>query len=216
MTAIRLDSVIGQLRTLAAPGECAHLGDAELVGRFVGRLDENAFETLLRRHGPMVLRVARRSLSCPSESEDVLQATFLLLARKAATIRKPASLASWLHGVAHRLALKTRTQRARRKVREEAAGKARLADYPAESALQDLEGALDEVLAELPDKYGTPLVCCYLEGRTQAEVAQLLGAPLGTVRSWLARGRDMLRKRLVRRGLRFSVAGLGSTLLASA
>src|SRR5437868_1411654 len=94
MTANRLNSVVGQLRTLAAPGECAHLGDAELLGRFVARLDENAFETLLRRHGPMVLRVARRSLGCTSDTDDVLQATFLLLARKAAIIRKPASLAS--------------------------------------------------------------------------------------------------------------------------
>src|SRR5439155_428910 len=71
-------------------------------------------------------------------------------------------------------------------------------------------------LAGLPEKYRTPLVCCYLEGRTQEEVAQHLGAPLGTVRSWLARGREMLRKRLVRRGLRFSAAGLASTLVASA
>jgi RNA polymerase sigma factor (sigma-70 family) len=216
MTALRWNSVLGRLRSLAAPVDNAANPDAELLSRFVSRLDETAFAALLRRHGPMVLRVARRTVKNQADAEDVFQATFMLLARKAASIRKPASLASWLHGVAHRLALKTRSHEARRKAREEHVAKLRPAPSRADSAWRQCEGVLDEALAQLPDKYRTPLVCCYLEGRTQEEVAQLLGVPLGTVRSWLARGRDLLRRRLLRRGLSCSVAGLASTLVASA
>jgi DNA-directed RNA polymerase specialized sigma24 family protein len=118
MSALRWNSVLGQLRTLAGPPDYAADADKILLGRFISRLDEAAFETLLRRHGPMVLRVARRVVKGQVDAEDVFQATFLLLARKAATIRNPASLASWLHGVAHRLAMKARGQEARRKTRE--------------------------------------------------------------------------------------------------
>lgn len=205
------DIVLKQVRSLAARKQ-AQGEDAELLGRFVAECDEAAFEVLLGRHGPMVLRVARRVLRCPADAEDVLQATFLLLARKAGSIRKRTSLASWLHGVAHRLALHARSERARRKDKESRAA----APQPAQSAWNDLDGMLDEVLGQLPEKYRTPLVYCYLEGRTQEEVANLLGVPLGTVRCWLTRGRELLRQRLVRRGVSLSVAGLNVALLANA
>ena len=110
MISLRWNAVLGRLRSLAAPADNVANPDTELLSRFVSRLDETAFAALLRRHGPMVLRVARRTVKCQADAEDVFQATFLLLARKAATIRKPASLASWLHGVAHRLAQKARGQ----------------------------------------------------------------------------------------------------------
>ncbi len=203
--------VLKQVHSLAGARDQAQAEDAELLGQFLAIGDEEAFETLLRRHGPMVLRVARRVLRSEADAEDAFQATFLLLARKARSIRRRSSVASWLHGVAHRLALHARADRARRRERE-----GRVPGATSASAWQELDGVLDEVLAGLPEKYRTPLVHCYLEGRTQEEVAQLLGAPLGTVRSWIARGRELLRKRLVRRGVTLSAAGVGTALLANA
>jgi RNA polymerase sigma factor (sigma-70 family) len=214
MTARRWHPVLDQIRSLAARPDTP-VSDAELVSRFVARHDETTFEALLRRHGPMVLRVARRVLKNQSDAEDVFQATFLLLARRAGAIRKRESVASWLHGVAHRLALSARGKRARRQECERHAA-ARSVESPPELAWSDLEETLHEVLVQLPAKYRTPLVCCYLEGWTQEEVARQLGKPLGTVRSWVARGRELLRKRLLRRGVSLSVEGAGAALLASA
>jgi RNA polymerase sigma factor (sigma-70 family) len=209
------DPILVQIRSLAArPGTPAH--DAELLSQFVSRQDEAAFESLLRRHGAMVFRVAQRVLECEADAEDVFQATFLLLARRASAIRKREAVASWLHGVAHRLALSVRSKRARRSEKERRAAEARPTETPAESSWGELERALDEAIARLPARYRTPLVCCYLEGRTQEEVARDLGVPLGTVRSWVARGRDLLRKQLLRRGISLSVGGAGAALLASA
>src|SRR5581483_4219517 len=205
------DLVLQQVRSLAVLREHRQVEDADLLSRFVLHYDEAAFEVLLRRHGPMVLRVARRVLRSEPDAEDVFQATFLLLARKAGSIRKRASVASWLHGTAHRLALHARSERTRRQAKEQQA-----AELRPEPAWSELDGVLDDVLAQLPEKYRTPLVYCYLEGRTQEEVAQLLGAPLGTVRRWLARGREMLRVRLVRRGVSLTAAGVSTALLATA
>ena len=115
MTKTPLHAVLRRACALAARRPQREAGDAELLGRFVARSDEAAFEALLRRHGPMVLRVARRALRSEADAEDVFQATFLLLARKAASIRKRESLASWLHGVARRLALRASADRARRR-----------------------------------------------------------------------------------------------------
>ncbi len=207
------NSVLEHIRCLAAQGDSSSC-DADLLHQFLARHEEAAFETLLRRHGPMVLRVARRIAGNDADAEDVFQATFLLLARRAAAIRKRESVASWLHGVAHRLALSARSKRIRRQQREREA--ARTLESPPESAWSELEETLHEALSQLPAKYRTPLVYCYLEGRTQEEVARQLGKPLGTVRSWLARGREMLRKRLVRRGISLTAEGASAALLASA
>jgi RNA polymerase sigma factor (sigma-70 family) len=209
------EPVLEQIRSLAGRPD-APRGDGELLSQFVARADEAAFEALLRRHGPMVLRVARRVLGGEADAEDVFQATFLLLARRAGAIRKRESVASWLHGVAHRLALSVRGKNARRRERERRAAEARPTETPAEEPWVELERTLHDAIARLPAKYRTPLVCCYLEGRTQEEVARDLGAPLGTVRSWVARGRELLRKQLLRRGISLSAGGAGAALLASA
>lgn len=210
------EPVLEHIRALAAARPDVPACDAELLSRFVGRRDEAAFESLLRRHGPMVLRVARRVLGNDTDAEDVFQATFLLLARRASTIRKRESVANWLHGVAHRLAASMRSKRRKRQATEKRAAETRLMETPASAAWSDLEVTLHEVLAQLPAKYRTPLVYCYLEGWTQEEVARDLGVPLGTLRSWVARGRELLRKRLIRRGITFSTVGASSALLASA
>lgn len=211
----RWQPVLDHIRSLAArPDPSA--SDAELLRRFLTQREEDAFAALVHRHGTMVLRVARRVLGNDADAEDVFQATFLLLSRRAAAIRKREAVAGWLHGVAHRLALSARTKRMRRQEREWQAAETRPTETPTTAAWSELEETLHEALAQLPEKYRTPLVCCYLEGRTQEEAARQLGTPLGTVRSWLARGREMLRKRLLRRGISLSVEGAITALLASA
>jgi RNA polymerase sigma factor (sigma-70 family) len=201
--------------TLVARENRARVSDAELLERFITRRDEAAFTTLLHRHGPMVLGVCRRILRNEADAEDVFQGTFLLLTVRAERIQKPSSLASWLHGVAHRLATRTRAQARRRVQEEHRAAAERVTDSPVASAWQDLEEVLDDALASLPPRYRVPLVLCYLEGKTQEEVARLLGRPLGTVRSWLLRGRVLLRARLAHRGVRLSGGAVAAALLAN-
>jgi RNA polymerase sigma factor (sigma-70 family) len=191
--------------------------DGELLERFVGRRDGAAFEELVRRHGPMVLRVCRRVLPRLADAEDAFQATFIVLARKAGSIVKRASLASWLHGVAHRVALQAREREQRHQDTRAPELTETVADgcqrEPAtEVAWRDLRPVLDEEVGRLPEKYRAPLVLCYLEGRTTDETAAQLGWPRGTVASYLSRARDLLRERLARRGLTLSGATLAALL----
>jgi RNA polymerase sigma factor (sigma-70 family) len=209
MSQTQLTSVLQHLR--GPTGGTA--SDRELLDRFCECRDEAAFTQLLHRHGPMVLGVGRRLLQ-PADAEDVFQATFLLLARKAATIRQRDSVGSWLHGVAHHLALKARAGEARRKAHERRAGQRPEPASTAESAWRELQEILDEVLQDLPEHHRAVLVLCYLEGQTQEEAARQLGCPLGTVRSRLARGRQALHDALTRRGLALSMAALLTALLA--
>jgi RNA polymerase sigma factor (sigma-70 family) len=211
---IRLDPIIRQVRAFAEPH--TSLSDAELLDRFIRIQDEAAFSTLLHRHGPLVLAVARRILPSSEDAEDLFQATFLLLARRAKTIRRQESLACWLHGVARRLAVRARVQARRRATEEQRAGHDRARTPLPRASWHQLEAVLDEALAGLPARYRVPLVECYLRGKTQEEVARDLGRTVGTVRSWVARGRALLRTRLVRRGVSLSAAGLGTVLLANA
>jgi RNA polymerase sigma factor (sigma-70 family) len=193
---------------------CSTASDAELLERFRARRDEAAFTQLLRRHGPMVIGVGRRLLRQEADAEDVFQATFLLLARKASTIRKPESVGSWLHGVARHLALKAQSRAARRKAHERRAAAMRDTTATAREAWQELREALDQALQGLPEHHRSVLLLCYLEGRTQEKAARQLGCPLGTVRSRLARARQLLQARLTRRGLVLSAAALVTALSA--
>jgi RNA polymerase sigma factor (sigma-70 family) len=175
-----------------------------LLQHFLSQRDESAFAALVERHGPMVLGICRSVLRDAHDAEDVCQATFLVLARKASSIRRPASLASFLHGVAYRLALKARSA-ARR-------APGRPPDRPApgpmdELTWRELRQALHDELQALPERYRLPLVLCYLEGKTMADAGRLLRCPTGTVKGRLARARDLLRQRLRRRGL-LCAAGL--------
>src|SRR5262249_28100056 len=154
--------------------------------------EEAAFAALLRRHGPLVWSVSRRVLHREQDAEDVFQATFLLLARKASSIRKRESVSSWLHGVAHRLALKAKAQAACRKTHEKRAADMRDTGPNLGEAWQELQAALDAALQDLPEKYRSALVLCYLEGKTHVEAAQVLGCPLATIRTRVARGRRLL------------------------
>jgi RNA polymerase sigma factor (sigma-70 family) len=179
-------------------------GDQQLLDRFVAARDEAAFAALVRRHGPMVSGVCRRLLLDAHEAEDAFQATFLVLVYKARSIGRPESLGPWLHGVAFRSAAQVRhAARLRARVREATAMS--YSDSTVEVAWRDLREVLDEELGRLAPKYRAPLILVYLEGKSTQETAELLGCPKGTVLSRLARGRDRLRDRLIRRGLALSV-----------
>lgn len=200
-------SVIGQLRGLVL-GAAAELSDAQLLERFLAGRDEAAFAALVRRHGALVLAVCRRVLGQAQDAEDAFQSTFLVLARKAASIRPRDRLAAWLHGVAYRAALKLRLMNARRRARErKVAALSRSQEMPTELA-HDLFRVLDEELARLPATYRLPVILCDLEGKTHQEAARQLGWPAGTVSVRLARARRKLAQQLTRRGITLSAAAL--------
>ncbi len=197
----------------ARPAEPA--ADADLLDRFVRRKDEAAFTTLLERHGPMVLGVCRRLLPDPHEADDAFQATFLILLQKARSLRDPASLGNWLYGVAYRVARRARIVAARWRASERQVPE--MAADPSPDALwHELRPLLDEEIARLPRKYQAPVVLCYLEGKTYAEAARLLGWAEGTVSGRLARARDRLRNRLASRDLALSGALLPALIAPKA
>jgi RNA polymerase sigma factor (sigma-70 family) len=207
-----LGPVLRRLRALAGRAAPEDRTDGQLLECFVGRRDEAAFTALVRRHGPMVLGVCRRVLHNAHDAEDAFQATFLVLVRQAASIRKLDSLGSWLHGVAFRTALRARSDAARRRVRERGAPMA--AEEPSDVlAWRELRAVLDEEVNRLPEQYRAPFVLCHLEGHTNAQAARRLGFPLGSLSKRLARARHLLRLRLSRRGVTLA-PGLLLTLLA--
>jgi RNA polymerase sigma factor (sigma-70 family) len=212
MTNGRIGTVLRHVRRLAAARHAESTPDRGLLERFVADHDEAAFEALVRRHGPMVLGVCRRVLRHPEDTEDAFQAAFLVLARRAAAVRKADSLGSWLHGVAYRVAANLRRDLARRRARESVVADPPDSAAAAEVSWLDVRVALDEELARLPERFRAPLVLCYLEGKTCDEAARELGWSVGTLRGRLERGRDLLRSRLTRRGLALSAALLGAAL----
>jgi RNA polymerase sigma factor (sigma-70 family) len=173
--------------------------DHELLELYRARRDEAAFAALVARHGPLVLGVCGRLLRHSEDAEDAFQATFLVLARKAADLRAGAPLGNWLYGVASRLARHARRARGRRQTHERLSlPRPRPADVPAEA---EALGALDEELTRLPEPLRAPLLLCYLGGRTQRQAAAQLGWSVATLRRRLEQGRERLRLRLARRGV---------------
>ncbi len=188
--------------------------DAELLQLFISQRDDDAFETLVRRHGPMVLDVCRRILHNEADVEDCFQATFLVLVRKASSLRRRGLVSNWLYGVARNVALKARAMRnlRHRKEKEAAAEKVcKAADH--DWHLQEL---LDQELQALPDKYRAAIVLCDLGGMTVPAAAKQVGCPEGTLSARLVRGRAMLAKRLSRHGLAVSGGVLATALCQNA
>jgi RNA polymerase sigma factor (sigma-70 family) len=183
-----------------------------LVAQFVRRRDEAAFAALLDRHGPMVLGVCRRVLRDPQDADDAFQATFLVFVRKAAALRRPGALGNWLYGVAYRIALQARAGAARWRALERHVEDMPAAEPVDEHIWAELRPLLDEEINRLPEKYRAPVVLCYLEGKTYAEAARVLGWAAGTVSGRLARAREKLRARLAVRGVTLSAAALAMTL----
>jgi RNA polymerase sigma factor (sigma-70 family) len=194
-----VNSTLGQLRKLLAAQPSSQQSDAALLQRFVALREEAAFATLVERHGPMVLSVCRAVLRHAQDAEDVCQATFLILARKAGSIRKPASLAPWLHGVAYRPAFRAKAER-QRSFDPQAAARSQPSPMD-ELTGRELQQILHEELNRLPESYRLPLILCYLEGQTQDEAARQLGWSAATLKGRVDRGRNLLRRRLTRRGV---------------
>jgi RNA polymerase sigma factor (sigma-70 family) len=189
-------AILHHLRRAALGGAT----DEELLARYVATRDEEAFEAIVRRHGPMVLGVCRRLLRDLHDAHDAFQATFLVLVKKAGSVSPAAMLPNWLHGVARQTAARARCAAARRGLRErQVVVLPELETEPA--APDDLGPLLDEELARLPANNRAAVVSVHLEGRTHEEAARRLGWPVGTLASRLSRGRQMLARRLGRRGL---------------
>lgn len=203
--------VFRQLRRAALLSDGAGLNDAQLLECFLTDGDDAAFAALVRRHGPMVFGVCRRLLPTWQDAEDAFQATFLVLARKAGTIQPRGKVGNWLYGVAYRTALEAKSVLAKRRAKEKPLIEVAQPETEDES-WQELQPLLDRELNRLPDKYRMAIICCDLQGKTRKEAARQLGWPEGTVATRLSRGRDLLRARLIRCGLTFSVGTLASLL----
>ena len=212
-----LTSVVQHLRraTLPHDGERTR-ADGELLGAFVAEQDALAFESLVRRHGPMVLGICRRILRHESDAEDAFQATFVVLVRKAASIMPRETVSKWLYGVAYRTSLGARRARSRRQAKEKQVVETPHPQIEFAEPWDDLRPLLDHELNRLPDKFRWPLILCDLEGRTRTSVARQLKLPGGTLSNRLASARRILAKRLTQRGLTLSAAGLATVLSENA
>jgi RNA polymerase sigma factor (sigma-70 family) len=202
----KLAKVVEHTRRTVRRQDVMELTDGQLVACFVGRCDEAAFEALVRRHGPMVLDVCRRVAGNLHDAEDAFQATFLVLARKAAVVMPSEAVGNWLYGVAYRTALKARAVAARRRARERPVQDVAQPDAEPPEYRRELQRLLDGELRRLPEKYRLPIVLCDLEGRPRRAVARQLGLPDGTLSNRLASGRHLLARRLARHGF-FVAAG---------
>ncbi|APW63448.1 sigma-70 family RNA polymerase sigma factor [Paludisphaera borealis] len=190
------------LTTLFQVGTAAGLTDRELIARISRASADDAealLEVLVTRHGPMVLRVCRNVLNDPHDAEDAFQATFLVLVKQFRTIRKLDSIGSWLYGVAARVSARARVEAAKRRKRERE--HVQLAVVPALDDEASRGLAIQEEVLRLPDRYRSVVVLCYWESLTHEQAAARLACPIGTVRSRVARARELLRRRLVHRGV---------------
>ncbi len=221
MVQARTTSVVRQLGTLFEGGSAAGLSDRQLIERFVSGGDspaaEAAFAALVARHGPMVLGVCQQLLGDRHEAEDAFQAVFLVLARRARSVRDPDLLSHWLYGVALRTARKARSRlsRLRRGEEDRAVNRPEACSaVAADQALIERERAeaLHAEIDRLPASSRLPVVLCYLEGLSLAEAAGRLRCPAGTVHSRLARAREKLRRGLIRRGVAISTTALTAAL----
>jgi RNA polymerase sigma factor (sigma-70 family) len=199
-----------RLRALFAAGTATGLTDGELLERYAARRSESAeaaaaaemaFAALVDRHGPMVWGVCRRVLGDAHEAEDAFQATFLVLVRKVRSVRVDGSLGRWLYGVAHRVALRARSEAERRRSGIDRVPTRSSHDPVGDVELRDLRDAVSEELDRLPAKYRCPVELCHLQGMTYDQAARELNWPVATVKSRLTKGRLRLRQGLARRGL---------------
>jgi len=194
------------LRTLTARQAIGSFSDQQLLDRFRLERSEASFAVLVQRHGPMVLSVCRRVLHNVQDVEDAFQATFLVLAKKAATLRQPPLLSGWLHGVAYHVALRLKAKTQRRTAHEHRVDPPHPSDALDDITWRELRSVLDEELQRLPEKYRAPLVLCYLEAQTQDEAARRLGWSKNTFGRRINQARQMLARRLTRRGLTLPAA----------
>jgi RNA polymerase sigma factor (sigma-70 family) len=206
MSSVFPQTIVRQLEKLVKRSGEPERTDRQLLEGFVARRDEAAFTALVDRHGPMVLGVCRRTLRNVQDAEDAFQATFLILARRARSIERKQSIAGWLYQVAYHLAVKARMSAARRSALRPREVEMATEDPLSQANREEIKRLLDDELQTLPEQFRNALVLCHLEGLTQDEAASQLGWSKGTLRRRLGKAREMLRLRLVRRGLSLSAA----------
>jgi RNA polymerase sigma factor (sigma-70 family) len=205
-------NLLRQVRQLAAAQAFQQWTDHQLLERFAAERDEAVFALLVRRHGAMVFALCRRILGHEQDAEDAFQAVFLLLARKAGSIRQK-DVGGWLYRVAHRLSIRNRVQTVKRHRREQSETAISATNPSDEASWKEMRQVVDEEMQRLPDDLRSALVLCYLEGKTQEEAARLLEWSKATLRRRLDKGRELLRCRLISRGLA-PMAALTATLFA--
>ena len=206
-----LEFAVRRIRALAgSPTDTA--SDGDLLARFVATRDDAAFAALVERHGPAVLGVCQRILRDLHSADDAFQATFLVLARRAATVRNSASVGAWLHGVAVRIASKLKVQLLRLPRTGTIPERPTVGD---DLSWREVRRILDEEVARLPERLRHPILLCYFEGRTRDEAANLLGCKITTLRGRLEDARGRLQTRLVRRGIDLSAALLAISAMGN-
>jgi RNA polymerase sigma factor (sigma-70 family) len=210
MATAQLSTVVRDLRRAVLRQDGAGRTDEQLLASFIEKKDEAAFEALVCRHGPMVFGVCRRVVLSHHDAEDAFQATFLVLARKAASVKPRERVANFLHGVALRTALKAKATTAKRRGREKQVTAMPEPEAAQQEQWQDLQPLLDQELNGLPENYRLPILLCDLEGKPIKEAARQLHWPQGTLAGRLARGRKLLAKRLASRGVVLSAGSLAA------
>jgi RNA polymerase sigma factor (sigma-70 family) len=216
MATTGMDRVIRQLREAVLRQDGAGWTDGQLLASFIDKKDEAAFAALIQRHGPMVFGVCRRIAADYHDAEDAFQATFLVLACKASSIRPRENVGNWLHGVALRTARKAKAVTAKRRGREMQVTEMPESEAGPQEQCRDMQPLLDKELNGLPEKYRLPILLCDLEGKTIKGAAQQLGWLQGTLAGRLARGRKLLAKRLASRGVVLSAGWLTAVVSQSA
>ena len=207
-----IHTVLDHLRRLHGVPQAARRSDPELLHAFVNHGDQDAFAAVVTRHAPLVWGVCRRVLGHHQDAEDAFQATFLILARRAGSVRWEASVGGWLHTVAQRLAVRARKRAEQLRAQEREASRT----PPRDSSLRELAAVLDEELRRLPAKYREPLLLHYLQGATAEGAAHQLGLSRSTFYNRLANGRELLRGRLRRQGLSLAAPLLAAALTGEA
>ncbi|HEV3259322.1 MAG TPA: RNA polymerase sigma factor, partial [Gemmataceae bacterium] len=198
-----LNTLLHHIQKLASGHSVLQSTDRQLLDDFAAQRHEAAFTALVSRHGPMVWRVCRRVLCHEQDAEDAFQATFLVLARNAESIRKRDSVGDWLHGVAYRTAMQAKRSAARRR-NHEARLRAVVPQTAASPTWEDVQNVLDEEVQRLPQHLREAFVLCILEGKSRAEAAVELGCKEGTVKSRLHRARRSLQGQLAGRGIQLT------------
>ena len=212
MNAAQLEPLLRHVRRLVETQATKDQSDAQLLERFASRRDEAAFAALMCRHGGLVWHVCRQVLHHEQDAEDAFQASFLLLALKAVSLRRGRGLGNWLYGVAYRVAMNARRKATTRQIHERRKAAATPPALGDAEAIHDLQALLHEEISRLPGKYRVTLVLCGLEGKSKSEAARELGWKEGTVSGRLARARKMLQAAKVPDGRASGKQWLLSTL----
>jgi RNA polymerase sigma factor (sigma-70 family) len=193
--------------------------DRELLAAWRETGDESAFAELVARHRQMVYRTSLRMLGSVQDTEDAVQAVFVVLAQKADRLQREGSLGGWLHTVTRHVAMQALTRRASHARREKEFAMWPEADIETSSPDVDTSAVLrclDQELAGLSAVLRQAVVLRYLQGNSEKAAAELAGCPLGTLSRRASQGLAKLRQRLAKRGVVLSGVALAGLLTSEA